>query len=375
MNRARCPFKPIASWFFCALIFTVPADCFGQIALPPLTPVGVSNFTIPFELAESTETFSEVELLVSKDRGKRWFSVGKQPIASKKFAFHADTSGEYWFAFRTITHTGNVSPLSGLPQLRVLVENKSPIIVLPSKPSESGPLTPPKPMRYRDGGFSKPIQSALQQSAQSQPAKSDESAWQTADSAESKQTEIKTDFPADSGLGPKLPGFDPFAEKNPEGDLLDNLMSGMDPFLDIQPTTVKSMPNNVIAADKANVSGQTAAKVAGSAPPGGIIGIFLNNTAVKPQIFVRWNKGTEPWQDAQIDVFRSPSKEGHWSPIAINLPNNGEYWWFLTQEDLKPFYITVRIRSLRGGISGDVTQTAITIDPQISLPKSASLGH
>jgi hypothetical protein len=96
----------------------------------------------------------------------------------------------------------------------------------------------------------------------------------------------------------------------------------------------------------------------------------LKDKETKPQIVVRWNTGNELWQDAQIDILRSATKEGQWTPIAINLPNSGEYWWFLSPEDLKPFYVAVQIRSLHGGIRLDTTQRVITIDPQSLPPQS-----
>ena len=72
------------------------------------------------------------------------------------------------------------------------------------------------------------------------------------------------------------------------------------------------------------------------------------------------------WRDAQIDVLRGGTPDGPWTPIAINLPNSGEYWWFLTPEDLKPFFVAVRTRSLHGGIQMNVTQTAIEIDSKMA---------
>jgi hypothetical protein len=93
----------------------------------------------------------------------------------------------------------------------------------------------------------------------------------------------------------------------------------------------------------------------------------LKPTAKGAQIVVKWNTGQELWKDAQVDVFRKGEKEGPLSPIAINLANNGEYWWYLTPEDLKPFHVAVRIRSFYGGTQMDVTQSIITIDPRLSM--------
>ncbi|MDR2757010.1 MAG: hypothetical protein LBC20_15040 [Planctomycetaceae bacterium] len=96
---------------------------------------------------------------------------------------------------------------------------------------------------------------------------------------------------------------------------------------------------------------------------GGITGISLNNTSSQPQIIVKWNIGDVPWQESQIDILRASSKQGPWQPIAINLRNNGEYWWFLTSLDLNPFFIMVRIRNIHNGTTADITQSPIKIDP------------
>jgi len=353
MNRTICHCKYTASWIFCALIAGLSQYGLAQ-TLPPLMPVHVQNFTIPFEIGESATTIREVELLVSKDRGRRWYSVAKQPVETKKFTFLADSDGEYWFSFRTATATGNISPMSGVPQLRVLVNTRSPMVVLPPQPSGSGPLTPPKPTRFRDTNAPKP----------NQPI----STHKLPESEPDKPVQTSSNPSAPLMLGPKLPGLElPDARQNRDADLLEDLLSEMSPFLDVQPVVTKSVPGNPAAVEKSNpVPESSHAEI----PAGSISGIFLNKTETSPQIVVRWNTGREPWRDAQIDILRSSTKEGQPTPIAINLPNNGEYWWFLTPEDLKPFHIVVRIRSLYGGICTDITQTAITIDPKIAHVQS-----
>jgi hypothetical protein len=340
-----------------------------------LHPVNVPNFTIPFEIGESASSIREVALLVSKDRGRHWLSVDRQPVEKGKFAFHADSDGEYWFAFRTATTTGN-APSNAQPQLRVLVNAKE-TIVLPSQPSDTGPLTPPKPQRYRTGSGDEPKlppqqnQSQLAQPTQSVPStKTDE-----AESSELTTNPAQTDTEKPPRMrAPKLPGFElPEPGRKQEGNLLDDLLSGMSPYMDVQPAMPKSAPPQASVSSKSNI----APAVPNSAqspvvpspvdlPAGGISGIVLNPTETGSQIVVRWNTGRELWRDAQIDVLRSGTPEGPWSPIAINLPNSGEYWWFITPEDLKPFHVAVRIRSVEGGIQQDVTKSAITIDPRLS---------
>jgi len=368
MNRTFCLLKDVAPWIFCVLACCFSPCIFGQ-ALPPLRPVSVSTFTLPFEVDEAA-AIREVELLVSKDRGKRWHSAERQPVEAGKFTFHADSNGEYWFAVRTTARSGVVSPMDGLPQWRVLVESKSPVIVLSSQPSESGPLTPPKPMRFRDG------QAPAQGGQTNTPPES-----KSVQNVPANTVRPDTEKPAPTLLGPRLPGLElPEVDSNRDADLLEDLLGGMSPFLDVLPVATPSIPSGPVAADRSGPpspppppppAASPAPTTSSATPlsPGSITGIALNTKAVRPQVIVRWNTGHEPWHDAQIDILRSSTKEGQPTPVAINLPNNGEYWWFLTPEDLKPFHVTVRIRHLHGGIHTDTTPMAITIDPQSLVPQ------
>ena len=379
MIRAICCPKSVTAWLFCALTAGFSPYVPGQQPLAPLHTVNVPNFTIPFEFGseEFASSIKEVELLVSKDRGKRWYSTARQPVASQKFAYCADTDGEYWFAFRTTMLTGTVSPMPGQPQLRVLVNTKDPMIMLPTQPDEPGPLTPPKPMRYRDTDkpqFPKPQPQSpsLQQAKEDEP-KTEKLKIETPAAGESiapPDTIVVETINAEKTsrmVGPKLPGFElPQTEEDCEEDILDALLSEMSPFLDIEPILAKALSGSQIAVEKPDTV-PNPTKSLSDMPVGKITGIILNNASTQPQIVVNWNSGNEFWQDAQIDILRSSTKEGERIPIAINLPNSGEYWWFLSPEDLKPFYVMVRIRSLHGGTHTDVTQSPITIDPRLAL--------
>jgi hypothetical protein len=350
MNRRICSFKHVVSWVFCTLVVGLSPSSWGQQALPPLIPVDVPNFTIPFELRESATSIREVELLVSTDRGRRWQSVARQPVESGKFAFHADSDGEHWFAFRTVRTAGNVAAFNGQPQLRISVNTGGPMVMLPLGSSESGALTPPKPERFRTGNEPKlPSQPML-------PRNNEEE--------ESSSERTNAEEPARI-LAPRLPGFESSElGKNREGNLIDDLLSGMSPFMDIQPVEIRR-----IAANNHEVPAPAVPRtpqLPSDSPAGSITGIALNPTETRPQIVVRWNPGQELWRDAQIDILRGTTKEGPWTPIAINLSNSGEYWWFLTPEDLRPFYVAVRVRSFRGGTQMNITQQVITVGPKLS---------
>ena len=372
MSRTICPFKYVTPWILCTAGFGLLPHCFGQGTLPPLLPVNVPNFTIPFEIEESANSIREVELFVSKDRGKRWTSVARQPVESKKFVFRADSDDEYWFTFRTATTTENAAPISGPPQLRVLVKTtREPTVILPSQPSESGPLIPPKPERYRGERIPKP-QPKPQESADTSGAETEKPESEVLESEVPETGETETASEQEDAestsriLAPILPGFEPL---EPRGrNLLDDLLSGMRPFMDVQPVEVsREFPNNSAVPAVPKSPPTNPANPPSELPAGSIARIDMNTTSARPQIVVKWNPGHELWKDAQVDVFRSSTKEGPWTPIAINLSNSGEYWWFLTPEDMKPFYVAVRIRSYIGGTLMDVTHSPVAIDPKLSL--------
>ena len=455
--------------FVFACLIAVPNVSIGQHAMPALYPVNVLQFSIPFEVGESAISFREIEILVSKDRGRRWHTAGRQSIESEKFPYQAAADGEYWFAFRRVPMHGNLPPFNGQPQLRVLVDTTGElesIFVQPMKSSESGqtktgPITPPKPERFQPNRTKTPNTKTPDNAPTAEtstPATSTPAELISSDSSDSSENQdtqksnvaLSGDTPVgnpldkqlgnplgmplgmpllvairphsaegdaegeesgdagagrefglgqESGLGqelgadvprqpfgPRLPGFEPpDPTKASEGDFLSNLLNDMRPFMDIQPVLTGPTlprPHSASQASSPELSALTASSrslsvgqpvsgqpvSSGETTVGGITGISLNqpnsqDSEPRFRIVVQWNPGQERWEDAQIDILRSSTLAGPWIPIAVNLPNSGEYWWFLTPEDLRPFHVAVRIRSLSAGIREDVTQSAITIDP------------
>ncbi|MDR0328995.1 MAG: hypothetical protein LBI05_11945, partial [Planctomycetaceae bacterium] len=210
MNRTICPLKYVVSGICCALAFGLVENSFGQQTLPPIIPVNVPNFTIPFEIEESANSIREVELFVSKDRGRRWTSVARQPVETGKFAFRADSDGEYWFAFRTAALNESVAPIGGQPHLRVSVNIREPIIILPSQPSESGPLTPPKPERFRGDNVARatPKPTISENVVETKPSGEPDTGGET-DSNEAETKPVQKKPETGQFLAPKLPGFEP----------------------------------------------------------------------------------------------------------------------------------------------------------------------
>jgi len=372
MNRAISP-RSVASWIFCVLIVGLSPSGFGQQTLPPLYPYNSLNFTIPFEISGGANTIREVELFVSQDRGRRWQFVARQPVETGEFAFRADANGEYWFAFRTLPTTGTAASMTGHPDLRVLVDTKNHVTTPPSQPTEPRPVVPPKPERFRPENTqrSQPIQQANTEEPKTGALETKSASKQE---IHEKGEEISTERPPI--FAPRFHGFDPSAPENQrEGDLLEDLLSEMSSFMDVQPVIARNAQSNPAVTDSANTTPNSpnAARLPAEVPAGSISGIDLNRPTdmrPQPQIVVKWNTGDEPLRRiAQIDILRS-NTEGQWTPIAINLPNNGEYWWYLSPEDLKPFYVAVRIRSLHGGSSMDVTQSTIEIAPRLAVFQS-----
>ena len=362
MNRPIIP-RHAVSVLVCAFIAGLSPPIWGQHALPPLIPVNVPHFTIPFEVGGSATAFREVELLVSKDRGRHWQSVARQPVESGKFAFRADSDGEYWFAFRTATFPGNTVPVGGHPQLRVLVNTATPEVVLPSQQTETGPLVPPKPERFRRENAPRPQPQPTQLTKEEELQAEELPKFSEPENART----IRDNEPAQF-LAPKLPGFEfPKPAVHREGDLLEDVLRGMNSFMDVHPVITREIPSNPNNQHNPLPNPQSVPISPADVPAGSITDIRLLTPATTgSRVIVQWSTGNELWRDAQIDVLRSGTKEGQRVPIAINLQNSGEYWWYLSPEDTKPFYITVRIRSLYGGIREDVTQSEIQIDPRLA---------
>ena len=384
MSRTICRFRVVASGCFCVLILWFSAHTFGQqLALPPLYPINVHHFAIPFD-AGSSSVFREVELFVSRDRGRHWQFVARQSIESGQFPFRAPADGEYWFAFRRLATAGSGSPapFSGSPQLRVLVDTTIPAIELPP-PTETRALTPPRPQRYQPGNRVALPTMVTTQTAQTEASASEPESrldntinntitgfapltvpprmqvpQSEAPKSETPQPEVQR-LP----FGPRLPGFDPSAAVRDQRDLLEDLLSGMSHFMDVQPVVRRAVPSDPIAERAIPTAPSPSDSPSDEVVPGGIAGgEIIPDSERPPRIAVKWHRGPESWHDAQIDVLRGSTREGPWIPIATNLPNNGEYWWYLTSADTaRPFYLAIRIRSFTGGVQMSITPS-ITID-------------
>lgn len=91
-------------------------------------------FRIPFHIdpAERGRTV-DVQLFVSKDRGRTWAKAGSAGPDQAAFAFRVPEDGEYWFAVRTADRRGQTYPPSTepyVPALKVVVDSHEPRLTL-----------------------------------------------------------------------------------------------------------------------------------------------------------------------------------------------------------------------------------------------------
>jgi hypothetical protein len=339
----------------------LPAD-----AMPVRVESNSKVFSIPFELHPDTsgDPVQEVELMVSTDSGTRWYAAVKVPVKTKKIDFRAEQDGEYWFSFRTITLSGIVKQTGTGPQLRVLVDTAVPqeSAAVPPTPSpvsaqppvSEGVITPPKPMRVKDEKTVKTEEPKFETGTEAKPVQ------------KMKPAAMPQLISPDGTVAEVKPAAKPALNQSESDVMVQQLLNGMDKFYDGTLKDIKPVPQK-----QATPKPPVASNAAGKPPlppekpvqPGSITGISLNQQGQQPQLVVKWNTGGEQWKDAQVDVLRSFNGQEPFFPVAINLDNTGQYWWFLSAEDFKPFYLRIRIRST-AGIFADSTKTPIHIPRQ-----------
>ena len=347
---------PLIFLFFCLFLVGLVSAWEEAPPVPPGVPIPCNSrsFSIPFEVRSEgiADPPKEVELLYSTDRGARWFSVKRVPVEVKKFDFTAPSDGEYWFLFRTITLSGIIrSTNRSGPLLRVLVDTspQNPPMLTPEPPpaaltgnplrsydervpsareTTAVPITPPKPPRMQ---------------SRSDATKKKAVVVEKSVAPSSPQSPLM--FLPSGEAAPFQPQTQTEEKKRPP---IDPLFAEMSRFYDTpSEKNEPRVPNSEPRAPN----------------PGAITGVALSDVQTQPRVVVRWNTGEESWQMAHVDVLRGTLPQGPWLPIATNLPNNGEYWWFVTKEDTKPFYVSVRLRAASGVSTSDVTRSPIRIDP------------
>lgn len=105
--------------------FSPPANS----ATPDVKTIGTNlkAFGVPFNINANDESFIEVQLYLSRDRGSTWDFYARQNTDRNDFPFRADGDGEYWFALKTLNRDRRLIP-DGDPQaeLKIVVDTVKP---------------------------------------------------------------------------------------------------------------------------------------------------------------------------------------------------------------------------------------------------------
>ena len=112
--------------------------------LPHLQYARQAVFAIPFQIdppAPGQQPPAAVELHVSTDGGQTWQKQAQAAPLERRFNFHAQRDGEYWFCVRTTDALGRLYPPGPLrPELRVIVDTLAPRLELNATRGEAGEL-------------------------------------------------------------------------------------------------------------------------------------------------------------------------------------------------------------------------------------------
>lgn len=94
---------------------------------PKKLTTNLQGFGVPFSLDANQEGFIEVQLYLSKDKGRTWAYHARAATDEKEFPFRAEADGEYWFALKTLNRDRRLIP-SGDPQpeLKIVVDTAKP---------------------------------------------------------------------------------------------------------------------------------------------------------------------------------------------------------------------------------------------------------
>lgn len=124
-------------WVFCAVLltcgFTTAESLAQNSSFQPLQrtikvlSTKLNGFGIPFKVDGKDGQFIEVQLYMSRDRGRNWSFHSRQPTTAKEFPFTAEGDGEYWFAIKTLDRNRRLMPDGDVrAELKIVVDTKKP---------------------------------------------------------------------------------------------------------------------------------------------------------------------------------------------------------------------------------------------------------
>lgn len=95
------------------------------------------SFRIPFDVGgKDMSRIKELQLWCSEDSGYKWKPVSQAAPDQKQFMFRSRRDGEFWFAVRMMSSSGQISPPVDdpvKPALKVVVDTRPPTLVLESE--------------------------------------------------------------------------------------------------------------------------------------------------------------------------------------------------------------------------------------------------
>ncbi|MGL6225012.1 MAG: hypothetical protein ACRC10_00105 [Thermoguttaceae bacterium] len=80
-----------------------------------------------------------------------------------------------------------------------------------------------------------------------------------------------------------------------------------------------------------------------------------------PRVVVKWEIGDRTWAPAKVHLFRGPSMQGPWTPIATDLNNTGVHGWSVTYADRDPFFVLVQCQRSADDVASDITAQPILL--------------
>lgn len=97
------------------------------------------------------------------------------------------------------------------------------------------------------------------------------------------------------------------------------------------------------------------------AQPAKITKVSLTLETKPPRVVVKWEIGDRTWAPAKVHLFRGPSMQGPWTPIATDLNNTGVHGWSVTYTDRDPFFVLVQCQRSADDVASDITAQPILL--------------
>ena len=96
-------------WMFLATI-ELPCAHADTPAGAKTLATNLRGFGVPFQINANDQSYIDVQLYLSEDKGRTWRFYDRQTTDKTEFPFRADEDGEYWFAIKTLNRNRQLIP-------------------------------------------------------------------------------------------------------------------------------------------------------------------------------------------------------------------------------------------------------------------------